>query len=78
MEQELKALAEEAEKALNQARDEEAVREVHVAYLGRKGRLTGLLARMKDVPAEDRPRIGQLSNQVSSPSSTTSRPRRNG
>jgi phenylalanyl-tRNA synthetase alpha chain len=64
LERELKALAEEAEKALNQARDREQVREVHVAYLGRKGKLTGLLARMKDLPAEDRPRIGKLSNEI--------------
>ena len=64
MEQELLALQAEAEEALAAARDRAAVEEVRVGYLGRKGKLTQLLARLPEVAVEDRPQLGKLGNAI--------------
>ncbi|MCI8465242.1 MAG: phenylalanine--tRNA ligase subunit alpha [Lachnospiraceae bacterium] len=42
----------------------ETLNEIRVAYLGKKGELTGVLKGMKDVSAEDRPRVGQMVNDT--------------
>ncbi len=60
----LEALREEAVGRLAEAADEGAVRDLEVAYLGKKGAITALMKNMRDVPKEDRPRVGQVSNQV--------------
>ena len=64
MQEELERLRDEA-----LARVEAAVRtgeleDVRVGYLGRKGSLKQAMRQLKDVPAEERPAIGQLANQV--------------
>lgn len=64
MEQELLALQAQAERELEQAGDPAAVEDLRVAYLGRKGKLTTLLARLPEVSAEDRPKLGKLGNTV--------------
>jgi len=38
--------------------------DVRVRYLGRKGRLTALVRRMKEVPPDERPAIGALLNDI--------------
>lgn len=38
--------------------------EVRVNYLGKKGELTAVLKGMKDVAAEERPKVGQLVNET--------------
>ena len=38
--------------------------EVRVAFLGKKGELTAVLKGMKDVAAEDRPKVGQWVNEA--------------
>ncbi len=58
------------EEALNQIEASEALEklnEIRVAYLGKKGELTNLLKGMKDVAPEDRPKVGQMVNEVRSP-----------
>ena len=42
----------------------ERLNEIRVAYLGKKGELTGVLKSMKDVAPEDRPKVGQMVNEV--------------
>ena len=42
----------------------EALDEIRVAYLGKKGELTSVLKSMKEVAPEDRPRVGQMVNEA--------------
>lgn len=42
----------------------EKLNEVKVTFLGKKGELTAVLKGMKDVAPEDRPKVGQLVNEV--------------
>jgi len=44
----------------------EKLNEIRVNYLGKKGELTTLLKAMKDVAVEERPRVGQMVNEVRS------------
>ena len=46
------------------AADPRAVEAVRVRFLGRKGRLTRLLARLKEVPPDLRPAVGREGNRV--------------
>ena len=65
MEAELRALQQEALEALDQARDSASLEAFRVAYLGRKsGRLTAVLRSLGTVAPEDRPRLGQLANEI--------------
>lgn len=65
MEQELIRLRLEAEQALAQVADSEQLEAFRVKYLGRKGgSLTGILRQLGSVASEDRPRLGQLANEV--------------
>lgn len=42
----------------------EKLNDIRVNYLGKKGELTALLKSMKDVPPEERPKVGQMVNDV--------------
>ena len=42
----------------------EKLDEIKVTFLGKKGRLTEILKSMKDLPAEERPKVGQKVNEV--------------
>ena len=42
----------------------DTLNEIRVAYLGKKGELTSVLKSMKDVAPEDRPKVGQMVNEV--------------
>lgn len=65
MESELLTLQAEAEKSLQQITDATQLEAFRVKYLGRKGGLlTGIMRQLKTVPAEERPRLGQLANEV--------------
>jgi len=55
------AQAAEAEIATAKAEELEAIR---VKYLGRKGELTQCLRGLANVPAQERPQVGQLANQL--------------
>ena len=46
------------------AADPEALEQVRIRYLGRKSDLSELLSRVKGLPAEDRPKLGQLGNRI--------------
>ncbi len=42
----------------------EQIEQVRVGVLGRSGELTAIMRRMRDVPAQERPAIGQLVNEI--------------
>ncbi len=55
------------ESALKQIGDTEGLdmlNDIRVSVLGKKGELTGILKSMKDVAPEDRPKVGQMVNEV--------------
>lgn len=60
----LQKLGEEARKALAGAGGLEELNEIRVRYLGKKGELTQVLRGMGSLSAEERPRIGQVANEV--------------
>ncbi|MGI6657485.1 MAG: phenylalanine--tRNA ligase subunit alpha [Desulfobulbus sp.] len=65
MENELLQLRRDAEDALGQVSDAAGLEAVRVLYLGRKGgRLTAVLRRLGEMDAADRPRLGQLANEI--------------
>ncbi|HBC92213.1 MAG TPA: phenylalanine--tRNA ligase subunit alpha [Pelotomaculum sp.] len=64
MEEKLKRLHEEAHKALAEARTMDELNEIRVRILGKKGELTQILRGMGGLSAEERPRIGQVANEV--------------
>lgn len=64
MENKLKTLREEALSKIEATSTLEALNDLRVAYLGKKGELTALLKGMKDLKAEERPKFGQMVNEV--------------
>ncbi|MBO5244803.1 MAG: phenylalanine--tRNA ligase subunit alpha [Selenomonadales bacterium] len=64
MEQQLKDLRESAVAELSTANSPEMLNDLRVKYLGKKGSLTGVLRGMGALSAEERPRIGQIVNQI--------------
>lgn len=64
MEEELNQIRAAAQSAIEGANDETALEAVRIAYLGRSGSITGLGERMREVPKEDKPKIGKLLNEV--------------
>ena len=60
MKEKLQNIREEALKAIRTADVPEKLNDVRVKFLGKKGELTAVLKSMKDVAAEDRPKIGQM------------------
>lgn len=64
MEEKLKAIALEAKKMLEKADNMETLNDIRVKFLGKKGELTKVLRGMGSLSAEERPRVGQLANQV--------------
>ncbi len=64
MEQQLKELRESAVVELAKADSPEMLNDLRVKYLGKKGSLTSVLRGMGALSAEERPRIGQIVNQI--------------
>lgn len=64
MEQQLKDLRESAVAELTKADSPDQLNDLRVKYLGKKGSLTGILRGMGALSAEERPRIGQIVNQI--------------
>ena len=64
MENRLKQLREEALSKIESTTTLDALNDLRVAYLGKKGELTALLKGMKDLAAEERPKFGQMVNEV--------------
>ena len=64
MEQELKQLIKEAEQAVHAAGDLQALDQVRVSYLGKKGSITAQMKSLGKLSAEERPKAGQIINQA--------------
>jgi len=64
MKSSLLELRDSALRALEAGADASALEAVRLKYLGRKGALTDVLRGLRDVPAEQRPEIGALANEV--------------
>lgn len=64
MEQELQRIKEEALSAIKSASDEQALQDVRVKYLGKKGEVTVLLKGLGKLSPEERPKMGALVNAV--------------
>lgn len=64
MEEQLKDLRQAANQEMVQVHDAEQLNDLRVKYLGKKGSLTSLLRGMGSLSPEERPRIGQIVNEI--------------
>ncbi len=60
----LEELRKRLEDSLGSAANMEALNEIRVKFLGKKGEITRLLKSMKDISAKERPRFGQMVNDL--------------
>lgn len=70
LEAQLEALQTRALEAIATASDREALEQLRIAFLGKKGELSAILGAMGKLDASDRPRIGGLANTVKARIST--------
>lgn len=64
MQNELAALLQEAKASIVSAKDPQAVEQLRVQLLGKKGSLTALLKAVSDLPVSERPEMGKVINQA--------------
>ena len=64
MENKLREIRERVLSELSEAKATGRLEQIRVNVLGKKGELTGLLRGMGSLPAEERPRMGQMVNDV--------------
>lgn len=64
MKEKLKSIMEDALNQINHSEQIEKLNEIRVAFLGKKGELTSVLKSMKEVPTEERPKVGQMVNEA--------------
>jgi phenylalanyl-tRNA synthetase alpha chain len=62
MQERIEQILREALAAIREARDESSLEDTRIRYLGRKGTLTSLLRGLKELSAEERPKVGQTMN----------------
>ena len=62
--EQLEKIRETALKQISETDGLEKLNDVRVNFLGKKGELTNILKSMKDVAPEDRPKVGQMVNEV--------------
>ena len=64
MKERLQAIKDRAFESIAHIDSLDKLNEIRVAYLGKKGEITEVLKGMKDVAAEDRPKVGALVNEA--------------
>ena len=64
MSSEIDQLQQEATASLSAAADAQALESWRIEYLGTKGRLKGMMSRMRDLSSEERPVFGQRMNAL--------------
>ena len=64
METKINALKDEAVNAVDAAATSVALNDIRVKYMGKKGELTLLMKSLKDLSAEEKPRVGKLVNEA--------------
>src|SRR5512140_2516089 len=60
----LESLSAAARTEIGVAGDEKGLEELRVRFLGKKGELSAVLRGMGQLPAEERPRVGEVANRV--------------
>ena len=60
----LAELREEGLQDIKQSEDLKRINEIRVKMLGKKGPITSVLRGMRDLSAEERPKVGQFANKV--------------
>ena len=65
MKERLEAIRERALAQINETDSLDKLNDIRVAFLGKKGELTEVLKGMKEVAPEDRPKVGQIVNELS-------------
>lgn len=61
---ELQEIAKQAGDAIDAAQDPQSLNQLRVKYLGKKGMLTDYLKQLGELPAAERPKMGQAVNQL--------------
>ncbi len=64
MKEQLEQIKKSIESSIDSAMDLKAIEDVKVKYLGKKGELTAILKTMGQLSEEERPKVGQLVNDV--------------
>lgn len=64
MKERLQAIKDSAMAQIEKANGLDSLNDIKVAFLGKKGELTQVLKGMKDVAPEERPKVGQMVNEV--------------
>ncbi|MFW6264637.1 MAG: phenylalanine--tRNA ligase subunit alpha [Bacillota bacterium] len=64
LKKQLKSIENEAKKLFEEVSDLKTLEDLRVEYLGKKGRITDVLRQMGKIPAEERPIIGQVANEL--------------
>lgn len=64
LKEQLQAIQQKAIECLEQAKETQAVEDIRIKYLGKKGNVTQVLKGMKDLSPEERPIVGKLANDV--------------
>ncbi len=64
MKEKIESLRESFEQELSRTMSSDAVEQLRVAYLGKRGSVTGLLKSLKDVGAQEKKELGQHINQL--------------
>ena len=64
MQEKINVIYQNAIDAISVADNLKSLDEIRVAYLGKSGLVTGLLKGMRDLPQEERPKVGQMVNEL--------------
>ena len=64
IEETLRQIEQEADRQIAEAKGMDALNDIRVAFLGKKGSLTSVLKSMKDVSPQDRPQVGKWVNDA--------------
>ncbi|OOL81059.1 phenylalanine--tRNA ligase subunit alpha [Dolosigranulum pigrum] len=64
LKEQLQAIQQKAIERLEQAKETQAVEDIRIKYLGKKGDVTQVLKGMKDLSPKERPIVGELANDV--------------
>ncbi len=64
MKERVEQIKAEALRQIEESSGLEKLNEIRITYLGKKGKLTDLLKGMKDITAEERPKVGQMVNDA--------------
>ena len=62
--QDLEHIQEETKSQLKKVVSQEELNEIRVKFLGKKGELTAILKGMGKLNNEDRPKVGQVANEI--------------